>query len=166
MRLVDFPFLQDGKDDLPPGQLGSYVYFVADVDGDLIKIGKCDNLRQRISDLRWSTKKNLRVMRFQRMFAPLLIERMLHKEFDRFRVHGEWFRADSELVIEIASGAVLSQMRDIVEQGLRDEFMKGVITRHEDVDSLKLRLRVLSAKKCKTKMRKGESLSFRQVAAE
>lgn len=166
MKLVDFPFLADGKNDLPSDQLGGYVYFVADVDDDLIKIGKCDNLRQRISDLRWTTKKSLRVMRFQRFFAPLLIERMLHKEFDRFRVRSEWFRADSELVIEIASGVVLSQMREIVEQGLRDEFMNGVITRHEDVDSLKLRLKVLAAKKRNARGQRVKASPFRQVAAE
>lgn len=69
----------------------SVVYFIRM--GDLIKIGTTTNLRRRVMGLSLTMKHVLATVR-----GGWVVERELHERFAHLREHGEWFRAEPELL--------------------------------------------------------------------
>ncbi len=88
--LSEFPFMDD--DDVPHFYRNCSpsegLYFIADLDEGLIKIGKSKHPSSRLKKFRLSLKKpNLKMM----ACFPTGVETYAHREFKDLRVKGEWF---------------------------------------------------------------------------
>lgn len=73
---------------LPAGL--THIYFVRAPSVGLVKIGQAWNLRRRFRNLCNSSPVPLQLAAYSLEGAE--VEAMLHKDFDPFRAHGEWFR--------------------------------------------------------------------------
>jgi hypothetical protein len=96
-RLSDFPFMSDK--DVPGwyahcGPSGG-LYFIADVEEDLIKIGRSEYPHSRLCAIRSSLKKpHLRMM----ACFNFGMEQLAHRQFKYLRVKGEWFSSSPVLL--------------------------------------------------------------------
>ena len=100
MLLSEFPFMDD--DDIP-GYYESHnpsggLYFIADLEADLIKIGKSEHPFARLKAIRGELRKpHLRMMAcFEHG-----VEQKAHRQFKALRVRGEWFTPAPELISAI-----------------------------------------------------------------
>lgn len=73
---------------------GPCIYFIRG--GDLIKIGRTNDLRGRLSNLQIGSPTPLEVLLVLADTGPL--EKVLHRRFAKARAHGEWFRAEKKLL--------------------------------------------------------------------
>jgi hypothetical protein len=80
------------------------IYFIATEARDLIKIGSADDPWTRYLTLRSISPVPLVLVAMMDGGKPE--ERELHERFRLLRHHGEWFKADAELLNFIASAAV------------------------------------------------------------
>lgn len=74
-----------------------WVYFLRA--GDLIKIGHSQEPRGRLATLRGASPLKLDLLHIEP--GPVSKERTLHRRFRRLRSHGEWFRAEHDLLAYI-----------------------------------------------------------------
>lgn len=74
-----------------------WVYFLRA--GDLIKIGHSQEPRGRLATLRGASPLKLDLLHIEP--GPVSKERALHRRFKRLRSHGEWFRAEHDLLAYI-----------------------------------------------------------------
>lgn len=74
-----------------------WVYFLRA--GDLIKIGHSREPKARMLTLRGASPVGLDLLHIEP--GPVSKERALHRRFNRLRSHGEWFRADYDLLAHI-----------------------------------------------------------------
>ena len=77
----------------------SYVYFITDGNGH-IKIGKADDVMERVAELQTGNPYKLSVI--LNVIMPTKtkafnLERELHDKFKRFRLEGEWFMEEPVL---------------------------------------------------------------------
>lgn len=85
------------------------IYFVQAGDGGPIKIGRAQNVRQRIKDLQCAHFSNLRLLlTLSEKMAP---EWALHRKFAEYRQAGEWFAPGPELLAYIAKPMPLKMRR-------------------------------------------------------
>lgn len=98
--------VEDACKSMRAGKWDSVVYFIRLE--SRIKIGTSTNPKARLSELPWDTVELL-------IRGDVAEERELHRRFEKYRVQGEWFRAEPELVDYIKS------LREKLEQenGLR-----------------------------------------------
>lgn len=89
---------------------GGLVYFVCAEGGDRIKIGKTRDLTRRLLSLRAHSPTPLVVLATEP--GGLQREAELHAKFAPMRLHGEWFRAEPELLDYIATLAVPNLYRE------------------------------------------------------
>lgn len=84
------------------------VYFVEAGDTGIIKIGKADNLDQRLKQMQPYCPHPLKVL----AVAPggLGAEGRIHERFGKHRLHGEWFRLTDQLRILIAHVAKAGEL--------------------------------------------------------
>lgn len=78
------------------------VYFIICSITGLVKIGRADNVGQRLSTLQISSPGALSILGFFR--APSSFENFLHCLFSRNHVRGEWFKLSDELLDLIEDG--------------------------------------------------------------
>ena len=78
---------------------GDVIYFVGVVGGP-IKIGRTNNLRRRMVELRTTTKQDLQVWAMKD--GRTLEEGLYHHRFAADRIEGEWFAPSPALMAEIA----------------------------------------------------------------
>ena len=77
----------------------SYVYFITDGHGH-IKIGKADDVVQRLKELQTGNPYRLTVLLTVMLESPIYafeLELELHKKFDEYRLEGEWFESEPVL---------------------------------------------------------------------
>lgn len=70
-----------------------YVYFIQAAAGGPIKIGKANDVHERLATLQLYCPFELRVL--AKRPGGYLLERELHHRFRAYRLHGEWFREDA-----------------------------------------------------------------------
>lgn len=75
---------------------GPCVYFLFSHDRTMVKIGKTLNLSQRYRDI--ATMNPFPVEVGLTVAGYTIVEGALHHRFRRHRSHGEWFRADLEIL--------------------------------------------------------------------
>ena len=78
----------------------SNVYFILDVKSGAVKIGKANNIEERISDLQTGNPNLLRVEYFIECKSEehsFELEKKLHKKFEHLNLIGEWFKYDTDL---------------------------------------------------------------------
>ena len=76
------------------------IYFIQGRDGTPIKIGKAIDPNARLLQLQTAHTEPLRLLAVIES-GGLKLERELHRRFSQYRVHGEWFRPDDELLMFI-----------------------------------------------------------------
>ncbi len=81
----------------------THVYFIQGENTGLIKIGKADDILNRMAGHQLGSPDVLLLRWFYR--APASHERWLHRFFHASRVHGEWFRPTPDLVEYINNGS-------------------------------------------------------------
>ena len=88
-----------------------YVYFVFNRDSKAIKIGIAKNIRRRLASLQTSSPAELELLcsvKNKTTKAARKLEQELHQKFDRFRIRGEWFKAETELLDYIAQNTSIT----------------------------------------------------------
>jgi len=85
-----------------------YVYFVQDLMNKVVKIGASEDPETRFRYLQQATVADLVLLRYVEVPDCFQTERRLHVKFADFRVRGEWFKAEPELLEFALSGDVAS----------------------------------------------------------
>jgi len=80
----------------PPKVQGTYIIQVAP--SGLVKIGISKNIRNRMNNLQTASPFELRLVAYDRTGRYGQREYELHKRFSEYRVRGEWFYPDGELL--------------------------------------------------------------------
>lgn len=98
LPLVDVMYAQFSVDNmqrmLVPGPL-TCIYFIEAPHCAMIKIGRAEDVAQRMSALQCASPEELLLLWCYA--APLEHEAALHRHFRALRSHGEWFRAEHPL---------------------------------------------------------------------
>lgn len=87
------------------------IYFILAPDQMKIKIGQAKDVSKRLNNLRGSSPCELRLLASVRSYGDF--EAYLHKKLASSRLHGEWFRAD-EQVLDVVEAAVDGGAREIL----------------------------------------------------
>lgn len=66
------------------------VYFIQSVIGGPVKIGKSNNVEQRLEELQTGSPYILQIIKIIKNVKPQ-VEREFHEKFKDYRSHGEWF---------------------------------------------------------------------------
>lgn len=87
------------------------VYFILAPDQLKIKIGQAKDVNKRLSALRTCSPCELRLLASVRSYGDF--EMYLHKKLAASRLHGEWFRADDQ-VLAVVEAAIDGGAREIL----------------------------------------------------
>ena len=77
----------------------SYVYFILDIVSNSIKIGKANDIQERLSGLQTGNPNELLVLHYIKCDSAEFafnLERKCHNEFNHLHMRGEWFKYDKE----------------------------------------------------------------------
>ena len=88
------------------------VYFIQAGEGGPIKIGRCTDIWQRLSELQVGSHDDLIVLGVMEGNAD--VEAGLHKRFFALRVRGEWFESHPDIRAFIAESTTLPERRSSV----------------------------------------------------
>jgi len=94
----------------------SNVYFILDKKSNAVKIGKSNNIEERISDLQTGNSNPLIVENFIECKSEehsFEFEKELHKKFEHLNIRGEWFKYDSDLIDYIANASIKFTTKEI-----------------------------------------------------
>ena len=78
----------------------SYVYFILDETSNAIKIGKANDIHERLSGLQTGNPNELIVLHYIKCKSvedAFNLERDYHNKFNHIHTRGEWFQYDKEL---------------------------------------------------------------------
>lgn len=84
----------------------SRVYFIRGDKTNSFKIGISSNPRNRLKTMQTGSPVKLLLTRDIEVLNPVEIERLLHKEFAKYKIHGEWFSMPWKDAIEIFDSIV------------------------------------------------------------
>jgi len=79
----------------------AFVYFIFNRDSNSIKIGRAEDVEQRLRSLQTSSPiplKLLKAIQVNTLKEAQDLERSLHVKFSHLRMSGEWFKAKQELI--------------------------------------------------------------------
>lgn len=79
------------------------IYFIRCINSGFIKIGKAENVMNRLHCLQVGSTSELELV--GSLEAPPAREKELHVMFDQYRVRGEWFQPSNEIMKYIAAYA-------------------------------------------------------------
>ena len=72
----------------------SFVYFIADLEKDVVKIGVSKNPKSRLKQLQTSNSNKLALLGYIEGNFPE--EKQLHLYFGKYKKEGEWFSLDKD----------------------------------------------------------------------
>lgn len=78
----------------------SYVYFILDEKSKAVKIGKANDIEDRISSLQTGNPNQLKLIGYIKCNSEqhsFMLEKQYHEKFKEFRGNGEWFVYDEKL---------------------------------------------------------------------
>jgi len=78
----------------------SGVYFLLDEKSNALKIGKANDVEDRINKLQTGNPNKLRLMHYINCSSEkhgFLLEKQYHEKFKHLRISGEWFKYDEQL---------------------------------------------------------------------
>lgn len=85
----------------------SYIYIISNIDyckENKYKIGKCNNIVQRLKDFKTFSPSEVNVFGLRRCMCESMafkLEKIVHKYFKKFQIDdSEWFRFDDEVIID------------------------------------------------------------------
>lgn len=83
-------------------QATEFIYFVLNQDSNAIKIGRTKNVKKRLRTLQTASPAKLKLIKSIRVEGSAAdaqkLEQSLHKQFNDFRLSGEWFEASDSLL--------------------------------------------------------------------
>lgn len=93
-----------------PKSIKGYVYFVQGINGGAIKIGYSDNPETRLKALQTGYPDILKIL----LLVPGTekTERYFHNKFAEYRLNGEWFRPEQDILKEISKFKASQQVGD------------------------------------------------------
>ena len=97
--------------------MANYVYVIQSGSDGAIKIGISKNPEQRLSQLQTSNPKELRILYAWQVEDATMLERHLHFVFAEYRLSGEWFKPENEIMDKL-------------------EFLNGVLSHTGKVDRI------------------------------
>jgi hypothetical protein len=115
----------------------SYVYFILDEVSNAVKIGKANDVHNRLGELQVGNPNPLKIIHYINCVNErdsLIQEKIFHTKFDSFHMRGEWFRFDlscfREFIIESVKPSK-KQKRDplIVNTLFGPEYKFGIADR-------------------------------------
>jgi hypothetical protein len=95
-----------------------YVYFVACAEPDcrkvhpFIKIGQTMRLAERLAALQTGSPVELCVVGYIKTENPRELESYFHKNFNKARIYGEWFRVSSGMIVAIRHHNIINDKFD------------------------------------------------------
>ena len=81
----------------------SYVYAILDPENNCLKVGKANDVTQRISDLQVGNPNELKLIATISCLSEnhaFAVESELHRKYSNLYVRGEWFKYDDDLLKE------------------------------------------------------------------
>ncbi len=84
-----------------------YVYFIVEEDRPRIKVGYSKDVHSRLINLQTSHSSKLVLLGYFK--GSVRDEKLLHREFAKFRIHGEWFNFSLEIKEFLIKNGVLSK---------------------------------------------------------
>jgi hypothetical protein len=93
----------------------SFVYFILDEKSDAIKIGKSDNVSERLSTLQTGNPNPLKIVKIIECKTAKQAhtkEKKLHNKFKKIHLNGEWFKYDKELFDIVLNEIVTDKKND------------------------------------------------------
>ena len=118
------------------GEENGYVYFIQSEATKRIKIGHTSSLKYRLRELKTGCSDNLYyigTLFFSTITKAREVEKCLHLIFKDYRLHGEWFEPDQNLVTfikkhikdtEELAKEIKARLREIQEKELEDSLPK------------------------------------------
>ena len=102
----------------------SFVYLVAS-GKDIVKVGKADDVRKRISTLQTSSPFEMQVFHTIEVSSDNVgaLEKLIHKRLKRYHLRGEWFRVERATAIHIAQRAANQFGKDRAFAEVDESFM-------------------------------------------
>lgn len=99
------------------------VYLIGSPDSHLVKIGTTRDIATRLRNIQNMSPAPLEVL--WQTAGGLLMERVLHERFRKYRRHGEWFDFGSQDAVQLVSAAAadvayLAPARDYVQQAVSE----------------------------------------------
>ncbi|MGB3493863.1 MAG: GIY-YIG nuclease family protein [Elainellaceae cyanobacterium] len=91
-----------------------FVYFILNEDCQAIKIGRAKDLNKRIQALQTASPVFLKLLKSVQLSSEKEsheLEQSLHKRFSDFRMQGEWFRSEAELLEYVTQSQGLNDYR-------------------------------------------------------
>ena len=82
----------------------SFVYYILDEKSEAIKIGKANNIEDRLSTLQTGNANSLELIGYVKCKSEddsLLQESILHKKFNHLHIRGEWFKLHDDILTSI-----------------------------------------------------------------
>jgi hypothetical protein len=101
-----------------------FVYLIKNEDNGYIKIGIGKNVEQRIKSLQTGSTAKLRIIYKKEVQFASKIESLLHRRYENFRVHGEWFDINEELMEEIDKQISITENSYKILSELENPFIK------------------------------------------
>lgn len=83
-----------------------YVYFLHAPSVGLVKIGRSIDVERRLSEVRLISPVPLQLLWYTNGGAAA--EARYHQRWAHLREHGEWFRCEHELMVEIEANAIVA----------------------------------------------------------
>jgi hypothetical protein len=74
----------------------NYVYFIADLEKDVVKIGVSKNPKSRLKQLQTSNSNRLALLGY--IYGEKAEEQYLHCLFGKYKLSGEWFILNDEII--------------------------------------------------------------------
>lgn len=109
----------------------SYVYLILDSERNAIKIGKANNIEERLSDLQTGNPNKLEVLSYipcktEKQSEDL--EKILHKKYSDLNILNEWFQYDKEAFKELIESGI-----EFTAKPKRNTIMVNTVFGEEDV---------------------------------
>lgn len=95
------------------GNLG-YIYFLQRAEGGHVKIGRTRNMQRRLRFFARKLPFKVEPIHVFRSYNYEAIERALHLEYARFRLHGEWFDLGDDVLNAIKAGKLPAAIESMV----------------------------------------------------
>ena len=103
----------------------SYVYFILDRFCNAIKIGKSDDVDDRLGTLQTGNPNDLEIVHKIKCSsdrASKRLEKLYHRHFNDIRIRGEWFRYEKELFENIFTDPI-----DIAKKNKREPLIRHTL---------------------------------------
>jgi hypothetical protein len=85
------------------------IYLALDIKSNALKIGKANDVGQRISELQVGNPNELEVLAVipcKSERHSVEVEKLLHKKYERYHIRGEWFQYNEEVFRDLAKRGI------------------------------------------------------------